>query len=209
MVRIITWLGIGVAVVSALGWAALGPAGTALADEALGKAKAGLTFGESVAAGEGVSLSVRLTTGDGQPIVREVVDFFVTPDFFGEQPVLLQRALTNAEGIATLTYAPTWNGTHAMTARFGGSADYQPRDVTMVMTVSGVAPLDLNDADSLGVVRLWAAPAVTLGAAIVWLIIAGVMIRVGWGVWHAGRRETWAPALPETAAERPAGSTYR
>ncbi len=209
MVRIITWLGIGVAVVLALGWLAHGPSGTALADEAIANAEAGLIFDEALPAGDGVSLSVRLTTAGGQPLARETVSLFVTPDFFGEQPVLLQRVLTNADGIAALTYTPTWNGTHAMTAQFDGSTDYQPAETTTVMKISGVALTPVPDTASLGAVRLWAAPAVTAAAAIVWLIIAGVMARVGWGVWYAGRRVEWVPALPATTAKRPAGSTYR
>ncbi len=208
MIRIVTWLGITVAVMAAMGWVTHGPS-TALADEAVGKVQAGITFDEPVTAGEGVSLSVRLTGDDGQPIVRARVEFFVNPDFFGERPVALQTAITNADGLASLKYVPTWDGAHRVTALFAGNSDYQPGEVTTVMTVSGTVTAPVSESESLHVLRQWAAPAVTLGAAIVWLVILGVLVRVGWGVWQERDLGTDVIELPGTAVEKLTVGTNR
>ncbi len=209
MSRIITWLGITVAVMSALGWVAHGTPSTAFADEAVVKAQAGLTFNEPVTADEGVSLSVRLTADDGQPIARARVEFFVNPDFFGERPVSLQTVITNADGLASLKYVPTWNGVHRVTALFAGNSDYQPGEVTTVMTVSGTVTAPASKVESLHVLRQWAAPAVTLGAAIVWLLIVGVLVRVGWGVWQERDLGKDVIGLPSTAVEKLSAGTNR
>lgn len=209
MIRIITWLGITVAVMSALGWVAHGPPSTALADEAVGQVQTGLTFDEPVAAGEGISLSVRLTADDGQPISRARVEFFVNPDFFGERPVSLQTVITNADGLASLKYVPTWNGVHRVTALFAGNSDYQPGEVTTVMTVSGTVTAPASKVESLHVLRQWAAPAVTLGAIIVWLLIVGVLLRVGWGVWQERDLGKDVVELPRTAVEKLTVGTNR
>ncbi len=209
MVRIITWLGIAVAVMAALGWVTHGSLSTALADEAVGKVQAGLTFDEPVAAGEEISLSVRLTADDGQPIARARVEFFVNPDFFGERPVSLQTVITNADGLASLKYVPTWDGAHRVTALFAGNSDYQPGEVTTVLTVSGTVTAPISNGESLHVLRQWAAPAVTLGAIIVWLLIVGVLVRVGWGIWQERDLGKEVIGLPGTAVEKPPGGTDR
>ncbi len=182
---------------------------TASADEAVVEAAARLAFEQPTTNEDTVSLQVRLTTDDGQPLARARVEFFVTPDFFGERPVALQAALTNADGLASLKYVPTWEGSHRVTAIFAGNADYQPDEVTTMMTVSGVTSPHLPDADSLAILQLWAAPAVTLGAAIVWLLIVGVLVRVSWGVWRERDLGEHAMELPRTAVAQLPGGTNR
>ena len=211
MSRIAGWLALGVVVMLATAWSGEVITRTALADEAVREAAARLTFAQPTTGGDTVLLSVRLTGADGQPIARTRVEFLVRPDFFGERPISLPTAITNADGVATLKYVPTWDGAHKVTALFAGNTDYRPGEVTTVMAVSGAVATPIPEGNSLGALRLWAAPAVTLGAVIVWLIIAGVLVRVGWGVWQAGRRsEERVPALPsERAIGRLPGSTYR
>lgn len=84
-----------------------------------------LSFEEPQGSGgqEGVTVAVRLTTVDGQPLSRRLVELFVTPAFFGERPVALRSALTDATGTARLTYVPSWEGTHRLTARFAGDEE--------------------------------------------------------------------------------------
>jgi len=214
MARTLTWLGIAVAVMSALGWLAHGSPSPALADEAIGEAETRLAFEQPVTRGDTVSLLVRLTADDGQPIARARVEFFVSPDFFGERPVSLQTAITNTDGLASLKYVPTWDGAHKVTALFAGNSDYQPSEVTTVMMVSGAgagsaAVAMAAGGASLGVLRLWAAPTVTLGAAIVWLLIAGVLVRVGWGIWRERDLGEDVITLPGTAVEKLLSGTDR
>ncbi len=205
MSRIAGWFVLAVAVMLALAWCGEAMTSNASADEADGEAEARLTFEQPTTNADTVSLPVRLTANDGQPIARARVEFFVSPDFFGERPVSLQTAITNADGLASLRYVPTWDGAHRITALFAGNSDYKPGETTIVMTVSG-ANADIaaiaGDGPSLGIVRLWAAPAVTIGAAIVWLLIVGVLVRVGWGVWRERDLGEDGMTLPETAVEK-------
>ncbi len=182
---------------------------TASADEGAVQAPARLTFEQATTNEDAVSLLVRLTADDGQPLARARVEFSVTPDFFGERPVALQTVLTDANGLASLSYVPTWEGVHRVTAIFAGDSDYRPGEATTVMTVSGVASPHLPDADSLAILQLWAAPAVTVGAIIVWLLIRGVLVRVGWGVWR--ERDLGEPviSLPGTVVTQLPGGTDR
>ncbi len=193
----------------AVAWWGVAVTSTALADEAVIEVVARLTFEQPTTNEDTVSLQVRLTTDDGQPLARARVEFFVKPDFFGERPVALQTAVTNADGLASLNYVPTWEGVHRVTAIFAGDSDYQPGEATTVMTVSGLASPHLPDADSLAILQRWAAPAVTAGAAIVWLLIVGVLVRVGWGVWRERDLGEDVIALPGTAVTRLPGGTDR
>ncbi len=193
----------------AVAWWGEAMTGTASADEAVVEAVAQLAFEQPKTNEDTVSLQVRLTADDGQPLARARVEFFVRPDFFGERPVALQTVLTDAKGLASLNYVPTWEGVHRVTAIFAGDSDYQPGEATTVMTVSGVASPHLPDADSLAILQLWAAPAVTVGAIIVWLLIIGVLVRVGWGVWR--ERDLGEPviSLPGTVVTQLPGGTDR
>ncbi len=198
-----------VAVMLAVAWWGEAMTGTALADEAVVEAAAQLTFEQPITNEDTVSLLVRLTADDGQPIARARVEFFVSPDFFGDRPVSLQTAITNADGLASLKYVPTWDGAHRMTALFAGNADYQPGETTIVMTVSGAVAVPAPAGETLHFLRLWAAPAVTLGAALVWFLIAGVLVRVGLGIWRERDLGEDANALPGTAIEKLPSGTDR
>ena len=212
MIRVRWWPVLVVGTLLGMAWCVGAITSIAVADEAVGEGASQLTFQQPTTSEDTVSLVVRLTDAEGQPIARAQVEFSVSPDFFGDRPVSLQTAITNADGLATLRYVPTWDGAHRMTGHFAGNADFQPGEATIVMTVSGAAdgevPLAQGGA-SLGVVRLWAAPAVTLGAAIVWLLIVGVLVRVGWGVWRERDLGESAIALPGTAVEESPGDSGR
>ena len=103
MNRILGWPVLAVAVLLAVAWAGDPMFSTVSADEAVGEAKARLTFQRPTTNEDTISLAVRLTAADGQPIARARVEFFVSPDFFGEHPVSLQTAITNTDGLATLS----------------------------------------------------------------------------------------------------------
>lgn len=181
-----TWSMLAVGSLLVMAWCVGAITSIAVADEAVGERASQLAFQQPTTSGETVSLVVRLTDDEGQPIARAQMEFSVSPDFFGDRPVSLQTAITNTDGLATLKYVPTWDGAHRMTGYFAGNADFQPGEATIVMTVSGAAAggVAIDDGAPLDAVRLWAAPAVTAGAAIVWLLIVGVLVRVGWGVWR-------------------------
>jgi hypothetical protein len=189
------------AVATGLAWAvSLGvliSAGSALADGPADSAPVSITFENPEAKGEdgGLSVSVRLTTADGEPITRQPVEFFVTTELFDGRPVALRSVLTNAEGKATITYTPTWEGEHRITAQFAGDETFQPTEATSVLNVSGIVSSYTPPPEPLSPLRQWATPGAVAVVLTVWLILAAVIVRVCWGVWHYGQRR-------ETAAER-------
>lgn len=190
---------IGLATTVALGVAIAG--GPAMAAEPAVSAGVQVAFEEPATTEGGVSVTVVLTTADGEPIPRQPVDFFVTPDFFGDRSLPLQTAITNAAGEATITYAPTWNGAHRLTASFAGDGLYQAGEGNAVLTVSGLPTSHESEPAALGAIRQWAGPGAVAGTIIVWLLLAGVLFRVGWGIWkvgHQGEERRRVPS-PETA----------
>lgn len=175
-------------------------AGGALADEPPGTTTVTMAFEQPQATAEGgeLSLSVRLVTSDGEPITRQPVEFFVTPDFLGERPVSIQTAITNADGVATVRYAPTWEGEHPITARFAGDESYQPAEATSTLQLTGVPSPEIPVEEHLTALRRWATPGAVVVVLTLWLVLAAVPVRVGWGVWRAGRRgEAETAPVPE------------
>ena len=169
-----------------------------------------MTFEQPEARGDGseLSLSVRLAGADGEPINRQPVEFFVTPDFIDERLVSIRTALTNADGVATVPYTPTWEGEHRITARYGGDETHQSAEVTSALELTGVPSAEIPMDEHLSPLRQWAAPGAVAVVLAVWLILALVPVRVGWGVWQAGRRRVQVPSSPETMAETLPGSTF-
>lgn len=203
------WVALGmVAIAAALG---LGEANAALADTSTVARATSLAFEEPQESQNGYSVSVVLASADGEPLTRETVDFFVVPDFFGERPVPLRSALTDLEGRATITYSPSWNGTHNLTARYGGNDGYQPGVAGIELAVSGLPEYVATDAGSLDAIRRWAAPGAVALAIAVWLVLAWIVFRVGWGISRAGRRdeEQMPASLAETGMEGLPGGGYR
>ncbi len=183
--------------------------GGALADEPPDAAPVTMTFEQPEARGEGhgLSISVRMASAEGEPIARQPVEFFVTPDFLGERPVSIRTALTNADGVATVPYTPTWEGEHRITARYGGDETHQPTEVTSALELTGVPSTEIPVEEHLSTLRQWAPPGAIAAVLAVWLVLAAVPVRVGWGVWRAGRRgETEISPVPE--AEGLPGATF-
>ncbi len=194
-----------IAMTAAFGF--LASTGSSLADEPTETTAVTMTFEEpeATADDDGVAISVRMASTDGEPLARQPVEFFVTPDFLGERPVPIRTALTNAAGVAVVTYTPTWEGEHRISARYAGDDLYQPAEVTSALELSGVPTIPIPTDEHLNVLRQWATPGAIATALTVWLLLAGVAIRVGWGVWSAGRRGSPGPAGSAESLSRAAG----
>lgn len=178
-----------VAVLATIALVVMGTAGPTQADESSETSAVTVTFQQPVAReGNRISIAVRLATSGGEPVTRQPVEFFVTPDFIGERPVFIVAALTNKDGIASITYEPTWDGEHRMTARYAGSHTYQPAEAASVLQLTGVPPIEIPTEEHLNLLRQWAAPGAIAVVLTVWLLLAGVAFRVGWGIIRAGNR---------------------
>ena len=179
-----------------------------------GKAAVTMTFAD-LQAGEKdgeFAVSVKLVSADGEPVSSQSVRFFVTPDFLGERPMLLLATSTDEQGTATATYIPSWDGEHRITARFAGNDTYAAAETITVLELSASAavppgfPLPVEPPAVLQLVS----PSVVVIVLVIWLILALVLIRVGWGVWHSSRRSQVGPYLSADvmADGRLAGSVF-
>jgi hypothetical protein len=166
----------------------LAPASSTSADESGPSASAALTFDDPEVNEGAIAVSVRLSTPDGQPIAHQPVDFFVTPDFFGERPIPLRSARTDSQGRATITYVPSWEGAHLITARFTGDTEILSADASATLQVGGVVLAEKSSDVPLSPLRALAPTAAAAVTLIVWLVLALVVVRVGWGIFNAGRR---------------------
>ncbi len=176
--------------------------GPTLADESSETTPVTAIFEQAVARSDGgISVSVRLASADGEPVAREPVEFFVTPDFLGERPVFIRAAVTNKDGVSSIIYEPTWEGEHRITAHYAGDDTHEPIEATSVLQLSGLPLTDLPAEEHLSPLRRWATPGAIAVVLTVWLILAAVVFRVGWGIWTVGRRY-------ETAAETAPGGAY-
>ncbi len=181
-----------------------------LADESSDTTPVTAIFQQAVARGDGgISVSVRLASANGEPVARQPVEFFVTPDFLGERPVFIRAALTNTDGIASVNYEPTWNGEHRITALYAGDDTHLPVEATSVLQLTGVPPAQLLADEHLNPLRRWATPGAIVVVLSVWSMLAFVAYRVGWGIWSAGRRcDPLLPTVDEAVAETALGGGH-
>ncbi len=178
------------------------------ADTARVPGAASLSFGEPQASAATIILPVRFTSSDGSPVQRAAVQLIVVTDFFGDQELPVQTTLTNQDGIATVTYSPVWNGEHHVVVRFEGNEVLEPSRAEAVLTVAGLPEAAPEEPAPLEPVQRWAAPGAVVVTLAVWLTLALILGRVGWGVWRAGRgSEVGTPEGSQTPGQRLRGST--
>ena len=112
---------------------------------------------------------------------QQTVEFFQVVDFFGQRQVPLGSATTDAAGTASRLYTPTSNGPQEIVARHAGGAGTTVSEPVHI-TVSGAAPLIPGRGPVLPIVQALAFP---VGAAIlflVWLALAGILVRAIHGI---------------------------
>lgn len=181
-----------------------------LADDSSDTTPVTAIFQQAVARGDGgISLSVRLASANGEPVARQPVEFFVTPVFLGERPVLIRAALTNSDGVASVIYEPTWDGEHRITALYAGDDTHEPIEATSVLQLTGVPQAQLPADEHLNPLRRWATPGAIVVVLSVWSMLAFVAYRVGWGIWSAGQRhDPLPPTVDEAVAETVLGGGH-
>lgn len=166
-----------------------------------------LSFEEPVVTGDGVSVSVLMETNGGEPISRQPVDFFVVPDFFGERALPLGTVLTNTKGRATVSYTPSWPGTHKITVLFLGDAAYTAAETSAVFTISGLAGVAADEPVPLEPIRRWAGPVAVAVTLTVWLILGGILARVTLGIRREAQPEEPLKSLPTSVVAKGRRST--
>lgn len=159
-----------------------------------------LSVPEEVVLGEEVRLEATLTTADGEPI-PDVPVTFLMPMAWGEEiagEAVLGTALTDHDGVASLTTDVRRSGSVSVIARFEGSAEYRPASEDMELTVEGDRQLYTPE---VGLRVPWLGPWLLIAVvAGVWFLFLVVSIRI-FAIARAGR----AVAV----AEAPAGGLGR
>jgi hypothetical protein len=126
-----------------------------------------------------VLLTATLTDAEGQPIADAPVHFALRTTLLevsGE--VTLAEAATDADGVATAEYEPTFAGDMEAVARFEGVGFYEVSEAAAAFEVTQFEPAYVSRASPLGVLRDWAPlllAAVVLG---VWSTFGFVIYQV-------------------------------
>lgn len=135
-----------------------------------------------------VEVPARLTDAEGQPLGNLPVYFFESStDFFGERPVELGSATTDATGTALLYYVPASEGVHEITAQFYGNATYKPAESVSSIDVEGSVLLYEPEPTELQTISDLAPLGAVAVAALVWAALGVVLIVVVGGIRRAGR----------------------
>lgn len=93
---------------------------------------------------ESIALTAKMTMEDGYPLSERTISFLETHDFFGKSQVSIGTAITNAMGLASITYETRLMGEHIITARFSGDAEALPALVTMTFDITDLPSSNLS-----------------------------------------------------------------
>ena len=81
---------------------------------------------------------------------------------------------TDGTGYATVTYRPTWDGQHNLTARFGGNSSYLSASTKWLMEVEGTNFSYVEEPRGLERVRNWLPMTVGTVVVLVWASLASI-----------------------------------
>lgn len=125
----------------------------------------------------GLELKATLTDAGGRAMGNREIRFYVVGDLFGQLPVLLKESLTDAAGMATIRYQPTWTGTHELVVEYPGGLGYlSARQSTTFQAERVTAPYGPRAGDLVSV-RRWTATAAVVTVILVWLVMLSALFR--------------------------------
>ena len=132
--------------------------------------------------GDEATVTAVLMNSQGQPIPGAGILLLTTGSFLSVEGVVeLDRATTDAQGIARLRYQARTANTVTLTVSFPGNGQYSPSQASTEISVSGTAQLYQEAAGvRLPVIGVWLLVGV-LGVA--WSIYFGVMVLVTLIAW--------------------------
>lgn len=126
-----------------------------------------------------ILLTATVTDALGQPIAEAPVHFALKTtllDVSGE--VTLAEATTDADGVATAEYEPTFGGAMEAVARFEGVGFYEESEAPASFEVTQFEPAYVSQESPLGVLRDWAPIALALVVLGVWSTFGFVIYQV-------------------------------
>ena len=154
---------------------------------------------------QSVILSVRLLSDQDQPLSGATVTFYMITTVFGERLMKAGDALTDATGIASLIYEPTWVGDHTVVVRFPGDPQHASTQTTFQFAATGPVPVHENARFGLEEVRSRLPFAVGAVLLAVWATLGLVVVTTVRGLRAATAAvETQMPPAPAIEPLRPA-----
>lgn len=140
--------------------------------------------------GDAIVLSALLSDTAGEPISGERVTFLVEVAFETADPLVIGSRKTDATGQATVTYLPTWDGEHHLTAQFGGNATYLAATTNWLMEVEGAGLPYVEEPRGLESVRHWLPITVGMVVFVVWTSLAWMTAWTVVGIVRQGSGES-------------------
>jgi len=139
--------------------------------------------------GQHIVLTARLTGSDSQPMSDESISFGEMQSFMGNENLIpLGSGVTNALGTVSFTYVPLVTGTHTVRVFFSGDGNYLGSQSSIVVNVTSVTPPPNGDAPlTLASISCWVLLAVGIVVAVVWILLAAVIVGVRRSISHASR----------------------
>lgn len=124
--------------------------------------------------GDEVTITAVLTDSQGRPIPGVRILLFTPGDFLSvEGPIELDRAITDAQGTASLRYQARTENSVTLTASFSGNSQYSPSQASTDIAIDGSWQLYQQTGVGLPGMTVWWLLVVVLGVA--WSVYCGVM----------------------------------
>jgi len=159
--------------------------------------------------GQSVTISVRLVNAQREALKAVPISFYVLSPMFGGRLMKIGEVPTNAVGIASIVYRPTWVGPHKAMARFAGDGDYEQVSTPITFNAAGPAAVYHGHPFGLDPIRTWL-PLAGIGLVlIVWGSLGYVVLTTVTGVRggalsHRALLQSPLPKFTSPWAERPA-----
>ena len=161
----------------------LSVAAAALPAAASSGATLALTSG-SPASHQGVELTAQVATAPATPLSGTTVNFYVHVEEFAGAPLLLVgSATTNAAGVASITYQPTWAGTQNFEASAVDSSGTVLATSSLTVQAARTDPF-AGAVESLrpdGLIGRWVVLVLLALVIGVWLTLIALVVRVQQG----------------------------
>lgn len=155
-----------------------------------------VTVVQQAAVGQPADVQVTLRTADQNTSVANVPVTFYTDETFAKVKgeVVLGRSVTNAKGVADLTFQPRVAGQHEIRAEFSMAGDSQPEAATAMISVAGSTSQLYQSTAGVQIpgLSVWLLIAVV---TTIWAILLSVALRII-AIARAGRDDALVAPVP-------------
>jgi len=124
------------------------------------------------------SVSAQLTDASGKALGGFPLKLYVLTEPFGARLMKVAEATTEADGVATFSYKPTWVGDIKVTVIFAGTKDFAASQSNSQFKAVGPVTLHRNADFGLESIRQWAPTVVGLLVAAIWSTFIVVVVRL-------------------------------